>query len=60
MYEALAETVLGRTLKDRLSTAKTMVIKNTKRVGKYCSMINRPIVVKFLHKDDVDYVVNNR
>ena len=60
VYEVLAETVLGRTHEDRLSTAKSMVIKNTKHVGKYRSMINRPIVVEFLHKDDVDYVVSNR
>ena len=37
-----------------------MVIRNTKQVGKYRSLVNRPIVVEFLHKDDVDYVVNNR
>ena len=60
VYEVLAETVLGRSLEDRMITVKAMVIKSTKRVGKYHTLTNRSIVVEFLHKDDVDYVINNR
>ena len=60
IYLAIAETLIGWTLEDRLDTARGMIIKGSKRIGPYRSMRNRPISVEFMYKLDSKYLLNNR
>ena len=60
LFEILSNTVLGRTLEERLDTAKIVYIKNSTRVGRFRKMYNHPICLEFLYKVDADYVINNR
>ena len=60
IYEVISETVLGHTLEERLNTARVMYIKNSRRIGRYRQMYNRPIVVEFMYKEDADSLLNNR
>ena len=43
-----------------MSVAKKLVIKNTKKVGRYRPMFNRPVVVEFNNRKDADYLLYNR
>ena len=60
IYEVISERVLGHTLEERLNTARVMYIKNSRRIGRYRQMYNRPIVVEFMYKEDADCLLNNR
>ena len=60
LFKILSNTVLGRTLEERLDTVKIMYIKNSTRVGRFRKMYNHPICVEFLYKEDADYVINNQ
>ena len=60
LFIAFSETIIGRTLDDRLDTARSMYIKGTKRLGSYRSMHTRPIMVEFMHKVDAEYIMNNK
>ena len=60
VYEIISETVLGKTLDERLSVAKKLAIKSSRRVGRYHLMFNRPVIVEFNNKEDADYLLYNR
>ena len=60
VFIAISETIVGSTLEDRLETARSMVIKGTKRIGTYNAMKTRPISVEFLYKGDAEYILRNR
>ena len=59
VYEVMAETVLGRTIEERLNVGKKMKIRSTRRVGRYQHLTNRPIIVEFTNKD-ADYLIYNK
>ena len=60
IYRAISETIVGRTLDERLDIARGMVIKGTTRIGEYRSTRTRPISVEFLYKSDAEYILNNK
>ena len=60
IYDILSETVLGTTYDMRLGVAKTMVIRSSKRLGRYSPMRSRPISIEFLHKHDANYILQNK
>ena len=60
IYEIISDTVLGRNFDDRIQTAKMMQIKSTRRLGRYRSLYNRPILVEFSSKEDAEYLLTNR
>ena len=60
VYLAIAETIVGRSLDDRLETARSMLIKSTRRIGTYSAMRTRSMSVEFMYKGDADYVLTNK
>ena len=60
IYEIISDTVLGRTFDEQLLTAKTMLIRSSRRLGRYSAMYNRPILVEFATKEDAEYLLTNR
>ena len=60
IYEAMSETVLGRSYEERINIAKIMSVKSTRRIGRYRQLSNRPIIVEFTNKEDADYLIYNR
>ena len=60
IYKIISDTVLGRTFDERLLTAKTMLIKSSRRLGRYSTMYNRPILVELATKEDAEYLLTNR
>ena len=60
IYDAISDTLIGRSYEERLEVAKTMIIRSSRRVGKYNPMSSRPISVEFLYKEDANYLLNNR
>ena len=60
IYGAISDTVLGRSYEERLDVARTMIIKNSRRTGKYNPLSSRPFTVEFLYKEDATYLLNNR
>ena len=60
LFIAFAETIIGRTLDDRLDTTRSMYIKGTRRIGNYRTMQTRPIIVEFMYKADAEYILNNK
>ena len=60
IYDAISDTVLSRTYEERLDVARSMVIRNSRRTGKYNPLSNRPISVEFLYKEHAMYLLNNR
>ena len=60
LYYAFSDTVLGRTIEERMDTARTMYITSSKRIGKFRQMSSRPISVEMLYKSDAEYLLRNR
>ena len=60
IYLAISEMIIGRTLEERLDTAKSMLIKGTKRIGEPRTLKTRPMSVEFIYKGDADYILQNR
>ena len=60
IYLAISETIIGRTLEERLDTTKSMPIKGTKRIGEPRTLKTRPMSVEFIYKGDAEYILQNR
>ena len=60
LFIAFTETIIGRSLDDRLETARSMYIKGTKRIGIFKTMKVHPIIVEFMYKADAEYILNNK
>ena len=60
LFIAISDTLLGRTLDERLNSARSMLIKGSKRIGTYRSMRTRPISVEFVYKHDAEYLLTNK
>ena len=58
-FDAISDTVLGRTYEDRMDVARSMIIRSSKRIGRYNLLSSRPISIEFLYKEDAIYLLNN-
>ena len=52
--------VSGTTYQDKLDSIPDIPIVRSYRLGRYKAMRNRPVIIEFANKTDVDYVTNNR
>ena len=50
----------GYTDQDKLLSACSIVIKTCKRLGRFNKSRIRPVSVEFLHKEDTDFIQDNR
>ena len=60
VHDAISDTLVGRSYEERLEVARTMIIRSSRRIGKYNPMSSRPISVEFLYKENANYLLNNR
>ena len=51
---------MGKSIEDRMDTARTMYITSSRRIGKFRQMSSGPISVEMLYKSDVEYLLRNR
>ena len=57
---ALAHTISGTSMEDKLEQAGRIPIKNVSRIGKYSAMRNRPVLVEFYYKSDCEFLLSNK
>ena len=50
----------GDTDEDKLLSAHQIVIKSCKRLGRFNKNRTRPVSVEFQHKEDTDFIIDNR
>ena len=50
----------GDTDEDKLLSARRIVIKSCKRLGRFNKNRTRPVSVEFQHKEDTDFIMDNR
>ena len=60
IYDAISDTLLGRSYEEFMSIARSMTIRSSKGIGRYNPLSSRPVSIEFLCKEDADYVLNNR
>ena len=57
---AISHIVSGENSVDRLNQARNIPIKDVSRLGRYFATRNRPVLVEFYHKTDVEFILFNR
>ena len=60
IHHILADIMQGKTDNDRLLTARRIVIKSCKCLGRFNRSRIRPVSVEFLHKEDTDFILDNQ
>ena len=60
IYDAISDNLPERSYEECMSVARSMIIRTSKRIGRYNPLSSRPVSVEFLCKEDTDYVLNNR
>ena len=60
MLQAIAHTINGTSMEDKLEEANRVPIKDVTRLGKYSAMRNRSILVEFYYKSDTEFLLSNR
>ena len=50
----------GETLNEKLLAAWPITIKECRRLGRYTKFRTRPISVEFVHKEDTNFILDNR
>ena len=60
LHNSLATIMQGKTEKEKLDNAKQIVIKNCCRLGRFSRNRYRPVSVELLHKQDVEFILENR
>ena len=50
----------GETNDEKLLVSRRIVIKSCKRLGRYISSRIRPVSVELLHKEDANFILDNR
>ena len=60
VYDELAMLADGNTDQTKLKSAKKIGIRVCKRIGRYNKDKSHPLSVKFLCKEDVDYILNKK
>ena len=60
LHNSLATIMQGETEEEKLDSAKQIVIKNCRRLGRFSRNRPRPVSVELLHKEDVEFILDNR
>ena len=60
LYHILSNIMQGETDAEKLLAARHMVIKNCRHLGRFNRSRIRPVSVKFLHKEDTTYILENQ
>ena len=60
LHNSLATIMQGKTEEEKLENAKQIVIKNCRRLGRFSRNRSRPVSVELLHKQDVEFILDNR
>ena len=60
LHTSLTTIMQGKTEEEKLDNAKQIVIKNCCRLGRFSKNRSRPVSVELLHKQDVDFILDNR
>ena len=60
LHNSLATIMQGETEEEKLDNAKQIVIKNCRRLGRFSRNRSRPVSVELLHKQDVEFILDNR
>ena len=60
LHTSLSTIMQGKTEEEKLDNAKQIVIKNCRRLGRFSRNRSRPVSVKLLHKQDVDFILDNK
>ena len=60
LHTSLTTIMQGKTEKEKLDNAKQIVIKNCCRLGRFSKNRSRPVSVELRHKQDVDFILDNR
>ena len=57
---AISHTISGTDHDNRMEQARRIPIKDVVQIGKYVPMRTRPVMVKFYHKTDAEFLLSNR
>ena len=60
IHQILSNIMQGYTDEEKLVAARCIVIKNCKGLGQFNSKQIRPISVELTHKEDIDFILENR
>ena len=60
IHQILPNIMQGDTDEEKLIATKCIVIKNSKRLGCFNSKRIRPISVELTHKEDIEFILENR
>ena len=60
IHRILLDIVNGDTDEDKLPSAHRIVIKSCKQLGRFNKNRTRPVSVEFQHKEDTDFIIDNR
>ena len=60
IHRILLDIMNGDTDEDKLLSARQIVIKSCRRLGRFNKNRTRPVSVEFQHKEDTDFIIENR
>ena len=60
IHQILLDIMNGDTDEDKLLSAHRIVIKSCKHLGRFNKNRTRPVSVEFQHKEDTDFIIDNR
>ena len=60
LHRILSKIMHGDTDELKLANAKQITIKNCRRLGRPSKQKNRPVSIEFHHKQDVEFILENR
>ena len=60
IHHILSEIMQGETENEKLLASRRIVIKSCKRLGRYIRSRIRPVSVELLHKEDANFILDNR
>ena len=60
LHNSLATIMQGETEEEKLDSAKQIVIKNCRRLGRFSRNRPHPVSVELLHKQDIEFILDNR
>ena len=60
LHNALSTIMQGETEEEKLLACKQLVFQRCRRLGRYSRTRHRPLSVELLHKQDADFILENR
>ena len=60
IHHTLSDIMQGETLNEKLLAAGHIAIKDCRRLGRYTRFRTRPISVELVHKEDTNFILDNR